>query len=105
MTNYKYTPEMREISGLGGGYEHDCRKMVITGLKWLDKHPNADPKFTGYREVFGLISEDNHDAKKLSATVGASVPTCSGAGHHAAIAHILHIKEVGWSTYVKEMTV
>jgi len=95
---------MREISGFGGGYEQTCRDMVLAGVEWLEKNPNVDPKFKGYKNVFGLILKDNVDAKKLSkVVVGASGGDCTGAMHQAAISHILFIKKNGWKKYVKEM--
>ncbi len=100
---YQFTPEMDEISGFGGGYETTCRAMLSAGLEWLDAHPNAEPKFHGWKNIYGIIEEDNEDAKELSnaATVGFD---CTGAMHQAVISHCLHIKSSGWDTYVKEMS-
>jgi hypothetical protein len=105
MSKYQYTKEMGEISGFGGDYEVDCRNMVIAGLEWLDEHPNADPKFHGFKGIYGVIEEDNQDAKDLSDVVINACDGCSGAMHQATIGHILHIKEFGWGKYVEEMTI
>jgi len=104
-----YTDDMGEISGFGGGYEAACRAMVLAGLAWLDAHPNADPQFKGFlaaRSVYGLISEENEDAKALTvAVVAASGGDCTGAMHHASIRHVLFAHKYGWAQYAEEMQV
>lgn len=102
---YQYTDDMAEISGFGGGYEEGCRKMVVAGLKWFDEHPDADPKFHGYEGIYGVISEDNEDAKQLTEVMVAAPGEhgCTGAMHQATVGHVLHIRAVGWDKYVEEM--
>ena len=106
MTEHRYEFEegMSEISGFGGTYEESCRKMIKAGMKWFDDHPKADPQFTGYEGIYGIISVDNEDARGLSDAVVASVEDCTGAMHQATISHILHAHDVGWTTYTKERT-
>lgn len=100
----EYTPMMGEISGFGGGYEAACRKMVLAGLDWLDAHPDADPKFHGYKGVYGIINEDNDDAKALTNAIVGAVENCTGAMHQAAVTHVLFVRKSGWDTYVQEMS-
>lgn len=104
MAKYQYTEEMDEISGFGGGYEEACRAMVVAGLEWLDAHPEADPKFHGYKDVFGIINEDNEDAQKLTEAVVGVALDCTGAMHQASIQHILWIRKNGWDKYVEKKT-
>lgn len=102
---YEFTPEMGEISGFGGDYEAACRKMLKAGMEWFDAHPEADPKFTSFKQIFGLITEDNDDAKALSAAVvDASGGDCTGAMHQAVINHCFFIHRNGWERYVEEMS-
>lgn len=103
MNKYEFEDGMTEISGMGGTYEKACRKMVKAGMEWFDKHPKANPLFSGYEEICGIIYSDNEDAKKLSDVVGTVVDGCSGAQHQAAIGHIMHAHKVGWVKYVEEM--
>ena len=103
MDKYEFEEGMSEISGFGGNYEDTCRRMVKAGLEWFDEHPEADPQFVGYEGIYGIISEENEDAKKLSKSVVASVNDCTGAMHQSTIGHILHIKKVGWDIYIEEM--
>jgi hypothetical protein len=103
---YIFTKDMTEISGFGGGYEQCCRNMVIAGLNWLDENPEAKPEFRGYKNIYGVIHEDNEDAKNLSNAViaGAGKEGASGAMHQATISACLYIKTHGWPAYVKLKT-
>ena len=101
---YEFTDDMGEISGFGGGYEQACRDMLKAGLGWLDDHPDSDPKFHGYKDVYGIISEDNEDAKKLSNAVGRAVEDCTGAMHQAVISAALWIQKHSWDEYVAQMS-
>jgi hypothetical protein len=102
MGKYEWQEGMGEISGFGGGYETTCRNMLIAGLEWLDKNPEANPLFHGYKGIYGVISEDNEDAKELTRVViDASGNDCTGAMHQAVISSILWIKNHSWDEYVK----
>lgn len=104
-SKYEFTPEMGEISGFGGGYETACRAMLKAGLEWLDAHPEADPQFHGYKNVYGIIAEDNDDAKALSeAVVAPTGGDCTGAMHQAVVSSCLWIRKNGWDAYVKAMS-
>ena len=109
--DHVFSHEMREISGFGKGggqrgreYEKACRRMVLAGIKWLDDHPTADPKFHGYKDVYGICMEDNDDEKALSEAIVAACSDCSGAMHQAAVSHVLMAKSLGWEKYVEEMS-
>ena len=100
---YQYTDDMNEISGFGGGYETACRAMVVAGLEHLDANPTADPKFHGHEGIYGIITEDNDDAKALTAAVVAVTGgDCTGAMHQATVSHILWIRKNGWDRYCAE---
>lgn len=103
MNKYEFSNDMKEISGLGGEYEQACRKMLIAGLEWLDKYPNADPKYHGYKDIYGIIQEDSRDAKALSAAVISAVSDCTGAMHQAVVSSLLYIKKHGWQAYTEKM--
>lgn len=103
-TKYEWSDDMREISGFGGGYESTCRAMVTAGLKWFDDNPKADPKFHGFKNITGIIMEDNEDAKALSkAVVDGSKGDCTGAMHQYCVSHVLRAHAIGWKQYCKEM--
>ena len=99
---YRHTAEMGEISGFGGGYEDACQSMLDAGVKWVIAHPDADCRFKGFEGVYGLIMDDNEDARALTKTVVGAVKNSSGAMHHAVISRVLWIKAHGWDAYVQE---
>ncbi len=101
---YEFTETMGEISGFGGGYEAECRKMLKNGLKWLDANPEANPQISGYKNIYGIINEDNDDAKALSKAITADSEDCTGAMHQAVISRCLWIKANGWDKYVEAMS-
>jgi len=101
-SKYQFTDDMDEISGFGGGYEQTCRNMLAAGVEWLDAHPSADPQFQGYENIYGVIHEENADAKALSeAIVKATDHDCTGAMHQTVITHCLFIRQNGWEEYCK----
>lgn len=103
--NIELIDEMKaEMSGFGGGYEKTCRSMLKAGLKWLEENPGADPKFQGYENIYGVITESNDDAKKLSkAVLDGSGGDCTGAMHQAVIETIFYIKKNGIDKYLEHM--
>ncbi len=104
MAKYEYTEKMDEISGFGGGYEEQCRRLVIAGLEWWDKHSESKPKYSTLKNVFGMIISENPEAEEMDkAMVGATDGDVTGAMMHAAHEHIRYIRKNGWDAYVKEM--
>lgn len=106
MSERIWTDDMGEISGFGGGYEACCRAMVFAGMDWCDAHPDADPKFHGWKNIYGIIEEDNEDAKALTAAVlapGEAGGGATGAMHQAAISHVLYYRAHGWDKYASEL--
>lgn len=104
MENYTYTPECREISGFGGGYELACRNMVIREMQWFDENPKANPEFHTYKNVYGIISEDNPEAKNLTdSMLEAAGGDCSGAMMQASVGHVMFAVKNGWTEYIKKM--
>ena len=100
----EYTDDMDELSGFGGGYEANCRAMVLGGLDWWDEHPDADPQFKGFKGVYGLMISEDDEAKALSEAMVAATPDrdVTGAMHQAATSHVLWIRSNGWGKYVEE---
>src|SRR5262245_51897809 len=104
MTEKIWTDDMGEISGFGGGYESCCRAMVFAGMKWLDEHRDATPRFHGSSQIYGVILEDNDDAKALTKAIfDAAEGEATGAMHHAAVLHCLAYKRLGWDEYCRQL--
>lgn len=80
--------------------------MVLAGIQWMDEHPDAEPKFTGYRDVFGVILEDNDDACALTQVIIDAARDhggATGAQHHASIQHVMAYRRLGWERYCAEL--
>jgi len=104
MSKYVWTEDMGEISGFGGAYEATCQAMVRAGIEWMEAHPEAHPKFHGYKDIYGVLAEDNADAKALTeAMIAASGGDCTGAMHQATVSHLLFIHRNGWEKYCSEL--
>ena len=73
-------------------------------MEWFDKNPKAEPNFKGFKNVYGLIMEDNDDAKSLSKEITEIEDGCSGAMHQASISHIFYAHKNGWDKYISEIT-
>lgn len=104
MSEYKYTDKCDEISGFGGSYEDGCRKMVIAGMEWFDKHPQSDPKFTEYKNIYGFINDENEDATQLTDHMNKSIDNeATGAMMQACVNHVKYAYKHGWDNYIKKM--
>ncbi len=100
----KYTWEegMDEISGFGGSYEKVCQVMLDVGIQWLDDHPDADPQFSSYPNVTGIINEDNEDAETMYKVVSESTNGyASGAMMQIALSQAMWVRHNGWDEYVR----
>jgi hypothetical protein len=104
-TVYRHTPDMREISGFGGGYEACCQDMLEAGVKWLNEHPDRGPlEGHSFKEVFGLMIPDSEDAKTMEkVVVEAAKGEATGAMHHAVMSRLFWISANGWDVYCAEL--
>lgn len=99
-----WSEDMGEISGFGGGYEATCRAMVFAGMDWFDQHPDAAPIFQGFKNIYGIIMEENQEAKDLTAAIVAPAQgDCTGAMHQASVSHCLAYKRLGWEAYCTQL--
>jgi hypothetical protein len=100
--------ETVDISGMGGGYEAECQRMLWRGVAYLHeiKPPLEMWKgATSYAGVYGVLSTDGADLKALEATVIPSGTDCTGAMHQAVMSHLCRIHEYGidwWLAKVRE---
>lgn len=90
-----------DISGMGGGYETACQKMLIRGLKWLKEHPHFDFKaYRQYQNVYGVVDSTTQDAKELDKYICEGVDP-SGAMHQAVINHLAYIHVNGYDRWLE----
>ena len=99
IVGFEWIEEMGEISGFHAGYEKTCRTMVSQGCKWWSEHLEIDPLIRGYGNIYGIVSPENEDAKKLEAAMMAGIDDCTGAMHQAVLSHIFAWKHSGSKVY------
>lgn len=101
---YKHTEDMGEISGFGGGYEAVCQNMLDAGVKWLNEHPEANPDYKEFANIYGVTTDENDDMKALQdVLVKASGNDCTGAMMQAVSGRLMFIKKNGWDKYCSEL--
>ncbi|MXX66110.1 MAG: hypothetical protein F4Z40_03655 [Chloroflexi bacterium] len=107
---YQHTPDMGEISGFGGRYEECCQVMLDAGVKWRERFPEADPKFRGFQNVYGLCMPENGWARSLErCLVQAPIARFgdeygpSGAQFQAVIERLMYVFGNGWPSYCSKM--
>ena len=101
---YKYPKGVDVISGMGGGYEATCQKMVIAGVEWCDNNKDKNPTFKQYKNIYGITADENKDMEELqNVMLKASGNDCTGAMMQATTNHVLYIKKNGWDKYLKEV--
>ena len=104
MAEYKYTDKCNEISGFGGVYEAFCRKMVITGMEYLDNNPDAKITFKTYKNIYGVTFDESKDCEEMQKLmVEATGGDCTGAMMQACLQHIKYAQINGWDKYISEM--
>jgi hypothetical protein len=102
---FEWTDDMREISGFHSTYEKACRTMVSLGCKWWSEHPEANPEVKSFKNITGIATTENNDAKKLEIAMMAGChDDCTGAMHHYSLLHIFLWHKLGsWADYQKAM--
>lgn len=101
---YKHTEDMGEISGFGGGYEAACQNMLDAGVKHLLAHPEKAPNYKEFKNIYGLTTDENPDAKELQdVLLKASGGDCTGAMMQAVMSRVMFIKKNGWDKYCSEL--
>lgn len=94
-----------EISGFGGGYEQECRKMTVAGVKWLREHPNADLK---RKKVEGMYPDIVSNSKEFDEFQNAIAAACKEGATVAMVCaatkHALFIHKNGWEKYCEAMS-
>jgi hypothetical protein len=83
---YKFSRRMRQITGMGGSYEADCRAAVVAALMYLDSHPRANPK--SQRVLTAMLAG------------GRDLTECSYGG---AVQTVIWIRKHGWEAYQRQM--
>jgi hypothetical protein len=101
MNKYQYTDKCAEISGFGGDYEEICRKMVIAGAEWLDKHPNANINIANFNGLLWPILPRTDDLQELENVMNNTERGhCSIFMIQLSIGYVYCARRLGWDTYI-----
>ena len=100
MKDYNWTEDMREISGFGGIYENNCRKIISESLKWIDEN-NKKISIANYQQIYGVSRLDSN-AQELEVYLASLGLNYTGAMLQACFNHIMLIQEIGWEEYKKQ---
>lgn len=47
------------------GYEWGCQVLMFRALDWLKRNAQSNPRFQGFKNVTGLMTPDNPEAKEM----------------------------------------
>jgi len=101
---YEWTDEMAEISGFGGEYELSCRKMITTGLEWLEDNDGPIAEFSTGHNVTARIDEGTEATGELRAHMASAVDVDpSPSMLHLCVKQALYAQEIGWDAYVTRL--
>lgn len=85
-----------DISGMGGGYEATCQKMLWNGIRYLEGGGAKDDiRISSFKNVVGVAICESDAAKALEKAMMEGVDDCTGAMHQCVIGHLLFIAKNG----------
>ena len=95
-----------DMSGMGGGYEQTCQRMLWLGLQMIGLWPEDTWKGVySYQGVYGLV--DTHASKEIQALedVWRSDPEISkggmtGAQHQCVLSHLQYLHKNGYEKWL-----
>ena len=88
-----------DLSGMGGGYEEMCQKMLWRGVKHLETIKPSVEMWQGateYKNIYGIMITDGVELKALeSSMLPPDDNDCSGAMHQCVMGHLRFIHRNG----------
>lgn len=91
-----------DISGMGGGYENVCQRMLKNGREFLKKHGELKASLHGYANIYGVCDVKGEDAEALEKAVMEGIEDCTGAMHQAVMGHLFFIAKSGEEKWLGE---
>jgi len=96
-----------DISGMGGGYEGMCQRMLARGVAYLaEVQPPIEmwAKATEYQNIVGIMTVEGADLKGLEDAIIRKGDDCTGAMHQAVMGHLRYIHKHGHAKWLEEMS-
>lgn len=86
-----------DLSGMGGGYENECQKMLAAGEQWIKDNGEAKSKLSAksYDGIYGILEPNSPETEDLSKSIVAVADDCTGAMHQCVMGHLMFIAKEG----------
>jgi hypothetical protein len=98
--------ETVDISGMSGGYEVACQRMLRAGVNYLKDKPEFHFDYEGFERVYGVCFTETPWGKDLDKVLMEAVNNdCTGAMHQGVIGHLAQIHKHGIEWWLKQFPV
>lgn len=94
-----------DISGMGGGYEDGCQRMLWRGVQYLAERKPPTAMWEGAKQnpqIVGVLLTEGDELKKLEQYILDGCSGASGAMHQAVMNHLAYIHQHGTEGWLKE---
>ncbi len=95
-----------DISGMGGGYENECQRMLWNGINYLEANPDIKPNlqkaYSTYQGIYGICTSETEAARRLDKAVMNGIDDATGAMHQCVVGHLLFIAKNGVNKWLDE---
>ena len=97
-----------DLSGMGGGYEEMCQRMLWRGVAYLaEVKPPVEmwQQVKGFKNAYGVILTDGADLKALERAIIQPGDDVTGAMHQCVMGHLSFIHTHGiekWREHLAE---
>lgn len=95
-----------DISGMGGGYENACQKMLWTGLNYLLKFDHPEDFLKGrseFKHIYGIVNLPFAFDECKEEMLKAVNNDCTGAMMQVVTGHLKYITHNGFDKWHEEM--
>jgi hypothetical protein len=95
--------ETVDISGMSGGYEVACQRMLRAGINYLKDKPDFHFDYEGFERIYGICFTETPWGKDLDKILMEAVNNdCTGAMHQCVIGHLSQIHKHGLEWWLKQ---
>ncbi len=93
-----------DISGMGGGYEDGCQRMLWRGIQYLaERQPPVEmwERARQNPQIVGVLITEGEELKSLENYILRGCNGASGAMHQAVMNHLAWIHKKGQENWLK----
>ena len=95
-----------DLSGLGGGYEDMCQRMLWRGVAHLaEAQPPTEmwKQAKSYKNIYGILSTEGDHLKALEKSIIKDGDDVTGAMHQTVMGHLAYIHHHGQEAWLEEV--